>query len=165
MNWESLVCYWWGILVYSRIQWKMTVCSILKSTILLSTWYELSFLFGLFTIFSWIIRSLILSWRCSLLVFSKSIVFQVIINLVQISAFMLLLQMINNNKNIVVKNGKIDICNGNCCHSNCFEIINLSDWKLCNLYRLRKCRRDCKTIQMKVIKYYRKPLGSCHLHC
>ena len=36
-------------------------------------------------------------------------------------------QMINNSKRIVVKNGKIEICNGSCCHSNCFKIINVSD--------------------------------------
>ena len=32
----------------------------------------------------------------------------------------------------------------------------------CTLYWIWRCRRDCKNIQMKVIKYYRKPLGSCH---
>ena len=50
-------------------------CSILKSTISSLTRCKSSFLFGLFTIFHWIIKSLILSWRCSLLVFSKFIVF------------------------------------------------------------------------------------------
>ena len=57
--------------------------------------------------------------------------YQLIINLAEIGAFMLFLQMIKNN--IVVQNGKIIICNGSCCHSNCFKIINI-DWELCNLY-------------------------------
>ena len=33
---------------------------------------------------------------------------------------------------------------------------------LCPLYR---CRCDCKTIQMKMIKHYQKPLGGCQLLC
>ena len=72
-------------------------------------------------------------------------------------AFMLFPQMINNSKYLLVKNGKIDICNESCYHCNYFKIINVSGWELCNLNHLRKCRRDCKAIQMKVIKYYRKP--------
>ena len=34
---------------------------------------------------------------------------------------------------------------------------------LCTFYRLWRCTRDCKTTQMKVIKCYRKPYGSCQI--
>ena len=82
--------------------------------------------------------------------------YQLIINLFQIGAFMFFLQIINNSKNTVIKNGKIGICHETCCRSNSFKIINVSDWELCNLYRLWRCRHDCKTILIKVIKYYKK---------
>ena len=83
--------------------------------------------------------------------------YQFITNLVQIGEFMLFPKIINNNKNTVVKNGNFEICNGSCCHGNCSKIINLSNWELCTPYRLWRCKRDClKTIQMKLIKYYRK---------
>ena len=82
--------------------------------------------------------------------------YQFIINLVQIGAFMFFPQIINNSKNTVINNGKIQICHETCCRSNCFKINNVSDWGLCNLYRLCRCGRDYKTISIKVIKYYRK---------
>ena len=40
-----------------------------------------------------------------------------------------------------------------------WRIVNVSDWVLCTICRLRRCRRDCKTI----IKYYSNPYGSCQL--
>ena len=43
------------------------------------------------------------------------------------------MKWVNDSKNIVVKNGQIDICNWSCCHSNYFKIINVSDWELCKM--------------------------------
>ena len=40
---------------------------------------------------------------------------------------------------------------------------DVSDRVLCTICRLRRCRRDCKTVQVKVIKYYSQPYGSCQL--
>ena len=85
-----------------------------------------------------------------------------IINLVQIGAFMLFPQFINNGKNTVAKNDKIEIRNRSCCHSKFFKIVNFPAWELCNLYRLWRYRHDCKTVNMKMIKYYLKLCGSCH---
>ena len=97
--------------------------SVLKSTTLSFKRYESSFLFGLFMIFPWVLSLLIPSWKCSLLVFSKSTFLSVRYESVRIDVFMLFVQIISNNKNTAYKNCKFGICNGSCCHSNCFEII------------------------------------------
>ena len=109
--------------------------SILKSTTLLLRRYESLFLFGLFMMFSWIINKFINSvvkvfLACIFRIYSF---YQFIINLAQISAFMLFTKMINKSKNTVVKKGRIKICNGSCCHSNCFKVISAECLRLRNL--------------------------------
>lgn len=132
---------------------QYTNCKILKSTILSLTKYELLFLFVLFMIFPWVLSSSILLQRCYLLIFSGSINF--ISSLLILSRFFP--QIANNNKNTVVKNRKLKICIRSCCHSNYFKIMNVSAGEHCSLYQLWKCRSDCKTIQMTVIKFDQKP--------
>ena len=78
---------------------------------------------GLFMIFPWVLSLLIPSWKCSLLVFSKSTFLSVRYESVRIDVFMLFVQIISNSKNTAYKNCKFGICDRSCCHSNCFEII------------------------------------------
>ena len=63
-------CLVLGAVKDKSLAWWLEYCSILKSTKLSLTRYESSFLIGLFTIFPWIISSLILWSRCYLLLFS-----------------------------------------------------------------------------------------------
>ena len=105
--------------------------SILQLIIFTLKWYESSLLVGLFMIFPWTIALLNLSWI--LYMHFKIYRFnQLIVNLVQIGAFISFLRFLlaNNTKSIAIKNGKFEICNGNCWHSNWYKIINVSDWML-----------------------------------
>ena len=123
--------------------------SISKSTILSLTRYESWFLFDLSLNYKFINSVVKVFFNCIFRIYSF---YQFIINFFQIGAFMFP-RIFNNSRNTVFKNGKFEICNGSCCHSSCFKIINISEWEPCTPYRLLRSRHDCKTIQVKVIKY------------